>query len=199
MYIWQHPDWPQFQWNEAALRPKLDAVRLLQGRLLGRTEPTPDQANLEIEMDSMIENAIRTSEIEGEFLDVGSVWSSVARQLEIETAGIAGKTTPESDSLVQLLLQATHQPEAPISKQTLCLWQAMLFSEDSDPVLQIRIGELRGDQPMQVVVSGQMDRPKSHFEAPSREGLKAELDGFISGSSVVQATILRRILTLCWE
>lgn len=126
----------------------------------------------------LVQNAIRTSEIEGEFLDAGSVRSSVARQLVLERAGISGKTTPESDSLVELLLQATHQPEEPISQQKLCLWQAMLFPEGLGPLLKIRVGELRGDQPMQVV-SGRMDRPKIHFEAPPRDGLEAELDSFI--------------------
>lgn len=106
MYNWEQSAWPQFKWDEAALRPKLDAVRLLQGRLLGRTEAAPKRADLEIEMDALIQNAIRTSEIEGELLDVGSVRSSVARQLGVERAGVSGRTTPESESLVKLLLEA---------------------------------------------------------------------------------------------
>nr|WP_290953718.1 DUF4172 domain-containing protein [Halomonas sp.] len=71
--------------DEPALRPTLDAVRLLQGRVLGKTETAPGQADLDVEMDALIQNAIRTSEIEGERLDVGSMRSSIARQL-----GLAG-------------------------------------------------------------------------------------------------------------
>lgn len=178
MYIWERPGWPHLKWEETTLRPKLDAVRLLQGRLVGRTEAASDHADLDVEMDALIQNAIRTSEIEGEFLDVGSVRSSVARQLGLEQAGISGRTTPESESLVALLLEATHEPDQPITLNQLCQWQSMLFPEGPGPFLKIRVGELRGDQPMQVV-SGRLDRPKVHFEAPPRVGLEAALDSFI--------------------
>ncbi|MDP2126614.1 MAG: Fic family protein [Pseudohongiella sp.] len=176
MYIWQQPDWPGFYWDETTLKPKTDAVRLLQGRLLGRTESAPEHTDLDVEMDALIQNAIRTSEIEGEHLDAGSVRSSVARQLGLERAGVSAKTTPETESLVALLVQATHRPDEPLSREQLCQWQSMLFPE---PRLfsKIRIGALRGEQPMQVV-SGRIDRPRVHFEAPPRDGLEAGLDSF---------------------
>ncbi len=178
MYIWQHPNWPHFYWNEASLRPRLDAVRLLQGRLLGRTEAAPEQTDLEVEMDALIQSAIRTSEIEGEHLDVGSVRSSVARQLGVQQAGVVGRPTPESESLVELLLEATHKPGGALTPEQLCQWQAMLFPKGPGILADIRVGELRGEAPMQVI-SGRIDRPKIHFEAPPWKGLDAELDQFI--------------------
>ena len=42
----------------------------------------------------------------------------------------------------------------------------------------IRVGTLRGDEPMQVV-SGRLDRPTIHFEAPPRLGLELQLDTFL--------------------
>jgi len=179
MYIWQQPNWPHFFWDETALRPQLDTVRLLQGRLLGRTELAPKQADLDVEMDALIQNAIRTSEIEGEHLDVGSVRSSVARQLGLERAGMAERGTPESDSLVTLLLEATHEPDKPLTSQQLCHWQARLFPEGPGLLTKIRVGDWRGNQPMQVV-SGRIDRPKVHFEAPPREGLEAQVNDFLA-------------------
>lgn len=178
MYIWQEQDWPRFTWDEGALRSRLDSIRLLQGRLLGRTDAVPNQANLDVEMDALIQNAIRTSEIEGEVLDVGSVRSSVARHLGVRRAGMIGRTTPESEALVELLLEATHEHAQPLSLETLCCWQSLLFPEGPGPFTSIRIGELRGSQPMQVV-SGRMDRPKVHFEAPPRNVLEAELETFL--------------------
>ena len=179
MYIWQQPHWPDFSWDTARLRPGLDAVRLLQGRLLGRTEAASGQADLEVEMDALIQNAIRTSEIEGEHLDAGSVRSSVARQLGLERAGVSARPTPETESLVALLLEATHQPDAPLDVARLCQWQAMLFPRDANMHSNIRVGGLRGEQPMQVV-SGRIDRPKVHFEAPPRTVLDSELDRFLT-------------------
>lgn len=200
MYIWEQSVWPHFQWDEAALRPKLDAVRLLQGRLLGRTDAVPERADLEVEIDALIQNAIRTSEIEGEHLDVGSVRSSVVRQLGLERVGVSGKTTPESESLVELLLEATHQPDEPLSREQLCQWQAMLFPDGPGLLSKIRVGDLRGEQPMQVV-SGRLDRPKVHFEAPPRDCLEAELDTFIewfNNSPAGLDSILRAGIAHLW-
>ncbi|MGS2744438.1 Fic family protein [Halomonas sp. LS-001] len=179
MYLWEQRNWPHFEWDEPALRPTLDAVRLLQGRVLGKTEAALGQADLDVEMDALIQNAIRTSEIEGERLDVGSVRSSVARQLGIEQAGVSARTTPESEALVELLLQSIHQLDEQLSREKLCLWQSMLFVQGPGVLGNVRVGELRGDHPMQVV-SGRLDQPTVHFEAPPRRQLEAELDAFIT-------------------
>ena len=178
MYIWEQDDWPRFRWDEAALKGRLDAVRLLQGRLLGRTEAVSGSADLDMELEALIQNAIRTSEIEGEHLDVGSVRSSVARHLGLEQAGMTDRPDAQSDALVELLLEATHEPDQPLSCERLCKWQSMLFTQAPGPVSNIRVGGLRGDQPMQVV-SGRVDRPRVHFEAPPRDRLEAELDAFL--------------------
>jgi len=178
MYIWQQDDWPHFRWDEAALKGRLDAVRLLQGRLLGRTEAVSGDAGLEVEMDALIQNVIRTSEIEGEYLDASSVRSSVARQLGVERAGMDSRPTAQSDALVALLLEATHQPEQGLIRDRLCQWQAMLFPGGAGPLSKIRVGDLRGEQAMQVV-SGRIDRPRVHFEAPPRSRLEVELDEFL--------------------
>lgn len=179
MYIWEQRNWPHFEWDEPALRPMLDAVRLLQGRVVGKTEAVHGQADLDVEMDALIQNAIRTSEIEGERLDVGSVRSSVARQLGLEQAGVSARTTPESEALVELLLQSTHQLDEPLTHERLCLWQSMLFVQGLGVLGNVRVGELRGDHPMQVV-SGRLYRPTVHFEAPPRGQLESELDAFIT-------------------
>lgn len=178
MYIWQLENWPQFQWDDAVLKPKLDAVRLLQGRLLGRTDAVSSESDLEVEMDALIQNAIRTSEIEGEYLDVGSVRSSVARQLGLERAGMTGRATQQSESLVALLVEATHEPHKPLSVEQLCRWQSLLFPDGPGLFSNIKIGELRGQQAMQVV-SGIVGRQQVHFEAPPRQRLEQELSVFI--------------------
>jgi len=179
MYIWELDEWPRFDWDEDALRPRLDAVRLLQGRLLGRTEAVAAPEDLDVEMDALIQNAIRTSEIEGEHLDAASVRSSVARQLGLERAGVTDRSTARSDALVALLLEAVHRPDERLSLQGLCDWQAALFPEGPPSVLSdVRVGALRGEQPMRVV-SGRIDRPRVHFEAPPRARLEAELEAFV--------------------
>lgn len=178
MYIWQRADWPRFHWQENLLKARLDAVRLLQGRLLGQAEGVSRPMARHMEMDALIQNAIRTSEIEGEHLNAGSVRSSVVRQLGIEQGGLPDLATPQSDALVAMLVEATRAPEQKLTKQQLCQWQAMLFPQGADPLAKVRRGTWRGEQPMQVV-SGRIDRPRVHFEAPPRQRLEAQLHAFV--------------------
>jgi Fic family protein len=178
MYTWENPNWPNFTWQTEKLQPRLVAVRLLQGRLLGQSETLPEEADREAQMDALIQNVIRTSEIEGEALDVESVRSSVARRLGLTRAGMADKSTPQTDALVGLLLDATQNYAEPLSLVRFCDWQAALFPEGAGLLTDINIGTLRGEDPMQVI-SGRVDRPTIHFEAPPRQRLESELEAFL--------------------
>ncbi len=178
---------PAFHWQTETLLPQLEAVRLQQGRLLGKSEAVANSGGGEppndlqaAQLDALVQNALHTSEIEGETLNVASVRSSVINQLGLDNAAYIVndiKGTPQTDALAKLLVEATTQTQASLSLQTLCLWQAALFSEPPRFV-ELRIGQLRGEAPMQVV-SGRLDQPNVHFEAPPRETLEAELQRFI--------------------
>ena len=188
-YIWQLSAWqkgpaPLFHWHEEALRPQLERVRLQQGRLLGYSESLTVE-NQAAHLDALVQTALRTSEIEGEKLDAASVRSSVVRHLGLEQAGFVGRRagftgTPQTEALVQLLIEATSNLQQPLSQNTLIQWQAALFPETPKlqtlrtPVLK---GQLRGNAPMQVI-SGRLDNPTVHFEAPPRRGLDDELQRF---------------------
>ncbi|NLD13912.1 MAG: Fic family protein [Gammaproteobacteria bacterium] len=171
MYIWQLENWPQFDWDETQLRPRLDRIRLLQGKLLGSTAVTGE--SIALEMEALIQNAIRTSEIEGENLDAASVRSSVARQLGINHAGFAGKATPEIDAMASLLIEATRNWQSPVTLARLHQWQALVF-----PGAPEITASLRDEQPMHVM-SGRLDRPTIHFTAPPRAGLEQQLQTFL--------------------
>lgn len=59
------------------------------------------------------------------------------------------------------------------------LLAALTFcSRPSGLLGNVRVGKLLGDHPMKVV-SGQIDQPTVHFEAPPRRKLEAELDALI--------------------
>ncbi len=144
MYIWQLENWPQFDWNEALLRHRLDRIRLLQGKLLGSAAVTGE--SIALEMEALIQNAIHTSEIEGENLDVASVRFSVARQLGINHSGLAGKATTETDAMASLLIEATHNWQSPVTLATLYQWQALVFPGEPEMTTS-----LRDEQPMHVM------------------------------------------------
>lgn len=176
-WIWQHPEWPQFGWQAETIAPLLRQATLAQGALLGRTRGSDAALQVEFNLDTLLQNIVDSSAIEGERLNVASVRSSLARRLGLD----AGDRRPDagSDGLARIMVDATTQLEAPLTQTRLKQWHAWLFAGDDGFLGQrIRIGDWRGHEPMQVV-SGRIDRPTVHFEAPPRDGLEARIDEFI--------------------
>lgn len=174
-WIWQHPNWPSFSWDVEPLAPLLRACTQAQGQLLGMIGASGAAANVERELDALLQNLITSSAIEGEQLNVESVRSSLAKRL-----GLASdeRVTARSEGLAELMLDATQQYDMPLTSKRLMRWHQLLFPEPSAlTAYPIQVGALRGPEPMQVV-SGRIDRPVVHFEAPAREGLEQKLDDF---------------------
>ena len=174
-WIWQHPKWPAFSWDVETLAPLLRACTQAQGQLLGMMGASGAGANVERELDALLQNVITSSAIEGEQLNVESVRSSLAKRL-----GLASdeRVTARSEGLAELMLDATQQHDGPLTSERLMHWHRLLFPDTSVLTARpIQVGTLRGPEPMQVV-SGRIDRPVVHFEAPGREGLEQKLDDF---------------------
>lgn len=177
-WIWQQPDWPQFWWDDSRLAPFLANARLAQGKVIGAARMLDGNLSLEAAAAILAEDGLTTSAIEGEQLDLASVRSSVARRLGLPTAGLPSPRRAV-DGLIDVLLDATRGYGQPLTAERLCGWQAALFPTGFSGLHTIRVGELRGDEPMQVV-SGVVGHEKVHFLAPSRDRLDAELGAFLA-------------------
>lgn len=176
-WIWQQPNWPHFTWQAEPLAPLLRACVHAQGRLLGMLGAVGGDAEVQSSLDAMLQNIITSSAIEGEQLNTGSVRSSLARRLGLNEGG---RTTPRSEGLAELLIDATRECQPSLDLPRLLNWHRWLFPVDESLAARpLRIGELRGKEPMQVV-SGRLDRPTVHFEAPPREGLDQQLMEFLA-------------------
>lgn len=177
-WIWQQKDWPQFIWQAGELADLLKNINALQASLYIPCVTISPAEELAGELDALLQNAINTSAIEGERLDVYSVRSSLARRLGVAQAGLP-PGTPKSEGLADLLLDATRNPGEALTMTRLCRWHRQLFPEGGTLVNPVRAGELRGSDPMQVV-SGPINKPRVHFEAPPRAGLEAALEAFVN-------------------
>lgn len=178
-WIWQQEQWPDFDWQPEALVELLRQCALEQGRLLGKLGSVGDEFSQQSMLDTLLQNIITSSAIEGETLNAGSVRSSLARRLGVDEAQ-QGQRTARSEGLAELMLDATQCYAEPLTMERLLHWHTLLFPQDAPVLLHtaVRIGTLRGDEPMQVV-SGRLDRPTVHFEAPPRAGLEKQLEQFI--------------------
>jgi len=170
-YIWEKPDWPLFKWNSEELLGLLGQARKAQGQIIAQAA----LIGLEEQAQILVEEAFTTSAIEGEKLDRNSIRSSVARRLGLPTAGLAA-TQQYIDGLVEMLTDATTNYKTPLTPKRLFGWHAALFPTGHSGIKHITVGAWRkGKEPMQVV-SGPMEHPKVHFEAPPSKNIKNEMD-----------------------
>ncbi|MEL1090689.1 Fic family protein [Pseudomonas sp. OB66] len=179
-WIWQQPDWPDFNWQAERLAPLLRECVQMQGRLLGMAGSVGDSMSAQSELDALLQNIVTSSAIEGEQLNVGSVRSSLARRLGLEWID-RDSVSQRSEGLAQLMLDATHGFDEPLTLARLLEWHTWLFpaEEAMFSARPILVGTLRGEEPMQVV-SGRLDRQTVHFEAPPRPGLEQQIERFLS-------------------
>ncbi len=115
-------DWTQFTWDSERVINLLAEARKKQGYILAKGE----SVNLKEVGEFLAEEAINTSEIEGEKLNNISVRSSVARRLGLPTAGLPD-IKKETDGLIELLIDATGNYSSRLTKEKLFSWQAALF------------------------------------------------------------------------
>src|SRR5690349_14702003 len=80
-YLHQRSGWPKFEWNSQLLADQLAAVRHQQGRLIGRMESLGFPLRTEAVLQTLTQDVLKSSEIEGEILDKDQVRSSIARRL----------------------------------------------------------------------------------------------------------------------
>ncbi|APO84088.1 MULTISPECIES: Fic family protein [Pseudomonas] len=176
LWIWQQPAWPRFTWQNEAIAPTLRNCIDMQGRLLGKIGSVDALSECQNILDTLLQNIVTSSAIEGEQLNVGSVRSSLARRLGIEEQG---PTNARSEGLAELMLDATQGYDRPLTLQRLYTWHQWLFPLAQGALSKaILVGQLRDEMPMQVI-SGRLDKPTVHFEAPPRDGLEAQLNEFL--------------------
>ena len=180
-WIWQQADWPNLVWDNTALASLLREVTQLQGRLLGQAGAINEAHGAKANIDALLQNIVQSSAIEGEVLNVESVRSSLAKRLGVKEAGLTAETA-KTAGLAELLLDATQNYAEPLTLTRLYRWHAHLFAEHDERAFQlepIKVGQLRGDEPMQVV-SGPVHKRTVHFEAPPRDGLDQQVNVFLT-------------------
>jgi Fic family protein len=175
-YIYNRPDWPAFRWDDASLAVQLAAVRHRQGRLLGQMEQLGLDVRAETTLNTLTQDALKSSEIEGEALDRDQVRSSLARRL-----GLASPAAPlarNAEAIATLVIDATQRFRHPLTVERLFGWHRALFEPGEGGRYPITVGGWRTDEfgPMQVVSA----TGRVHFEAPPAARVPAEMARFLT-------------------
>lgn len=184
-WIWQNEAWPCFTWQTEQLFPLISQARLAQGKLLAQVNGIGFELSREASADVLTEEAMKTSEIEGELLNRDSVRSSVAKHLGLSTFNLP-EPSRAVDGLVDVLVDATKNYSNPLTAERIQSWQAALFPTGRSGLFTIQTGQWRtAEDPMQVV-SGGMGQEKVHFEAVPGPSVEKEMQRFLSWWEVSQ-------------
>ncbi len=141
MYLWEKPDWPALTWDEKSLTKLLAEVSREQGRLLGKMEALGFELRNEAHLQTLTEDVVKSSEIEGEKLGREQVRSSIARRLGLD----AGRLVPADrnvEGVVEMMLNATGDYAEPLTEERLFAWHASLFPTGRSGMTKIRVGIL---------------------------------------------------------
>ncbi|WP_270087120.1 Fic family protein [Sphingobacterium sp. SYP-B4668] len=176
VYIHERYNWTDFHWEDEKILSLLSDVRNLQGKLIGKVEllgfELKDEANLE----TLIQDVVQSSEIEGEILNPEQVRSSIATRLGLDNSGLVNADR-HVDGVVEMMLDATQNTDKKLSIQRLYDWHGALFPTGRSGLHKIDVAQWRAGD-MQVV-SGGMGREMVHFEAPKAERLSQEMNKLI--------------------
>ena len=172
---WQQPDWPEFKYDSDALAALEEAFLLRSGELLGtfRHVGEEDQDTLRIEL--IGEEALKTSEIEGEFLNRDSVQSSLRQQFGL--CGTPRRVLAGERGIAEMMVDLYRAFGSRLTHKSLFRWHEMVMAGHRN--IEMIGGYRKHREPMQVV-SGRVDRPKIHFEAPPSPRVRSEMATMIA-------------------
>lgn len=175
-YNWQKTDWPNFRYDLSTIHGHLLSIAEKMGQISGKLGHFSENLQTETLINLLVEEAIKTSEIEGEKINRPDVRSSIKNKLGLnkESARVHDK---RAQGIAELIVDMRDTFQSPLSEEKLFDWHLMLFASSTD--INLRIGYWRDDdEPMQVV-SGRYGKQAVHFEAPPAERVPHEMERFI--------------------
>ncbi|MGE4240081.1 Fic family protein [Ramlibacter sp.] len=199
-FIWARDKWPAMHYALPALGHALLETSRLEGTLAGRLSDVGLATREEASLSALTQDVVKTSEIEGEHLDVASVRSSLARRLGVDIGALA-PVDRNVEGVVEMILDATANFAEPLTRERLFGWHAALFPTGFSGMSPVTIGAWRADAtgPMQVV-SGPDHRRKVHFQAPPAKRLDAEMNRFLewANAPTPEPVLLKAGLAHLW-
>jgi len=183
-WIWQQAEWPDFTYRTSALDDLERRFLLQSGEFVGafRHIGADDQDRLRIEL--IRDEALKTSEIEGELLNRDSVQSSLIQQFGLgkkdggREGGKDGARVPDAErGIAEMMVDLYRTFASPLADKMMFGWHAMLMAGEKG-IEDVGTYRRQGD-PMQIV-SGPLHKRRVHFEAPPSTVVPKEMKAFVA-------------------
>lgn len=178
-WIWQHQDYPNFKYDKSKLTEIISQIDYSRGILDGISKLFECEDIVNIEIETLTDEAINTSLIEGEVFKRESVRSSFRKKLDKDFDGRYDKySTRATDNLVEILIDSNLNKDA-LNLQRLHGWHNCLFEHTQyDRLSKIEIAKFRSHSDMEVT-SGAIGHEKVHYKAVPLEKLDDDMENFL--------------------
>ena len=172
---WQQDDWPDFKWDREELVEMEGRFLRKSGIMIGTARHFNDEERYTLITDIITAEALKTSEIEGEYLNRESIQSSIRRNFGLDTDD--RRVGPAERGIANMMTNLYRNFNEPLSDDTLYKWHSMLIA-DEHKIKDVGCYRTHED-PMQVV-SGRLDKPEVYFEAPPSRDIAKQMKGFMT-------------------
>ena len=198
MFIHELDNWTQFAWDHDKVDAKLAEVSQALGYMRGRLSLVGFDEQLKATTESVTQDIVSSSEIEGVTLNTRSVRSSVARRLGVPYEDTNDTMSHYVEGMVSVSLDATRNYRQPLTKERLFAWHSELFPVERTRLYPIDVGQYR--QVGMQVVSGNMGRERVCYEAPAPERVQGEMERFIAwfNDPDIPATPIKAAIAHFW-
>lgn len=173
-YNWQLPDWPNFTYEIGPCEKNLFAFAERIGRVSGLVEGLNESTKTETIIEMMVSEAVKTSEIEGEYISRRDVKSSIRNNLGLSATKEQVNDKRAEGAAALMIAVRDHYAEA-LTEEMLFEWHKTLMIGDK----RIKKGAWRTHEDPMQIVSGPIGKEKVHFEAPPSKNVPKEMKGFI--------------------
>lgn len=171
---WQNAKWPNFRYDAASVMPLEQKFLQSAGEVIGAVRHFNEEDSNQLRIELLSDEAVKTSEIEGEFLDRASVQSSLRRQFGLNTDD--RQIRPQERGIAEMMADVYRNWHEPLDREKLFHWHSMLMA--GNRYIET-IGDYRKHEDAMQTVSGRLDKPTIHFEAPPSRQVKPEMETFI--------------------
>lgn len=173
-YNWQLPDWPHFHYDLKNIEDLLLSFAEKEGHVSGILKALPEDTQTEATIDMMVAEAMKTSEIEGEYLSRQDVMSSIKNNLGLN-AQPEHIRDQKSQGAAELMIDVRNTFSQTLTEERLFSWHTMIMKGQTKHT----VGAWRTHEDPMQVVSGPIGKWTVHFEAPPSKQVPQEMNAFI--------------------
>ncbi|MEQ9582967.1 MAG: DUF4172 domain-containing protein, partial [Arenibacter sp.] len=146
-YNWQHKNWPNFTYDTSIIDELVLEFAMETGEVKGLIDGLTKEEQQETILQFMINEAIKTSEIEGEYHSRQDVMSSIQNRLGIHAIS-SNIRDIKARGIAELMVEVRENYATELSENLIIHWHQILFSNTST----IKVGTYRtGTEPMVII------------------------------------------------